>query len=93
MCIIYLIILSNQQRSDQMNTKRLNITLPEKIAEALTEYNNKSKFIAEALEEKIKKDKKEKLDARLVEGYKNEYGSDKKINKDWEDATLESWPE
>lgn len=93
MCIIYLIILSNQQRSDQMNTKRLNITLPEKIAEALTEYNNKSKFIAEALEEKIKKDKKEKLDARLIEGYKNEYGSDKKINKDWEDATLESWPE
>jgi len=76
-----------------MNTKRLNITLPEKIAEALAVYNNKSKFIAEALEEKIKKEKKKKLDALLVEGYKKEYDSDKSINKDWEDATLESWPE
>lgn len=76
-----------------MSTKRLNITLPEKIAEALAPYNNKSKFIAEALEEKIERDRKKRLEALLIEGYKNESISDRNMNKDWEDATLESWPE
>jgi len=72
--------------------KRLNITLPEKVAEAIEIYQNKSKFIAEAIIEKIEKDKKEKLDALLIEGYKNEYNSDKKINQEWEDITIEGWP-
>jgi metal-responsive CopG/Arc/MetJ family transcriptional regulator len=72
--------------------KRLNITLPEKVAEAIEIYQNKSKFIAEAIIEKIEKDKKEKLDALLIEGYKNEYNSNKKINQEWEDITIEGWP-
>ena len=72
--------------------KRLNITLPERIAEAIEVYQNKSKFIAEAINEKIQKDRKEKLDALLVEGYRHEYSTDKKINKEWEDATLKGWP-
>lgn len=74
-----------------MNKKRLNITLPEKIAEAIAPFNNKSKFIAEALAEKIERDKKRKLDSLLVEGYKKEYKTDKSINKEWEKITLESW--
>lgn len=73
--------------------KRLNITLPERVAEAIEVYQNKSKFITEAIIEKIEKDKKEKLDTLLIEGYKNEYGLDKKINQEWEDATLEGWPD
>ena len=73
--------------------KRLNITLPERVAEAIEVYQNKSKFIAEAVVEKIQKDKKEKLDVLLTEGYKSECGEDKKINKEWEDATIEGWPE
>lgn len=73
--------------------KRLNITLPEKVAEAIEGYNNKSKFIAEAIIEKIKKEKKEKLDLLLVEGYKSEYSLDKKIDKEWGAATIEGWPE
>ena len=73
--------------------KRLNITLPEKVAEAIGVYQNKSKFIAEAINEKIQKDRKEKLDTLLVEGYKSERTADKKINKEWEDATLERWPD
>lgn len=76
-----------------MNTKRLNITLPEKIAEALEEYNNKSRFIAEALVEKIQRDKKEKMDRLLVEGYKKEGQKDKAIDRDWEKITMEGWPE
>ena len=73
--------------------KRLNITLPEKVAEAVEVYHNKSKFIAEAIIEKIEKDKKEKLDMLLIEGYRNEYNYENKMNHDWEDATLEGWPD
>jgi metal-responsive CopG/Arc/MetJ family transcriptional regulator len=73
--------------------KRLNITLPERVAEAIEVYQNKSKFIAEAIREKIEKDKKEKLDTLLIEGYKNEWSIDKKTNKKWETATLEGWPD
>ena len=73
--------------------KRLNITLPELVAEAIEVYQNKSKFIAEAINEKIERDKKEKLDTLLVEGYRRECSTDKKINKDWEVATIEGWPD
>ncbi|MHB1377064.1 MAG: hypothetical protein ACYCXB_06530 [Candidatus Humimicrobiaceae bacterium] len=73
--------------------KRLNITLPERVAEAIEVYQNKSRFITEAIIEKIKKDKKEKLDILLIEGYKNESGSDREINQEWEDATLKGWPD
>jgi metal-responsive CopG/Arc/MetJ family transcriptional regulator len=73
--------------------KRLNITLPERVAEAIATYENKSRFIADAIIEKIDKDKKDKLDTLLVEGYKSESNADKIINKEWEAATLEGWPE
>lgn len=71
--------------------KRLNITLPERVAEAIEVYQNKSRFITEAIIEKIEKNKKEKLDTLLIEGYKNESSSDKKINQEWEDVTLKGW--
>jgi len=73
--------------------KRLNITLPERVAEAIAPYENKSRFIADAIIEKIEKDKKEKLDILLMEGYKSECGADKKTNEEWEAITLESWPD
>ena len=73
--------------------KRLNITLPERVAEAIAPYENKSRFIADAIIEKIEKDKKDKLDTLLVEGYKSECSADEKVNNEWEAATLEGWPE
>ena len=73
--------------------KRLNITIPERVAEAIAPYENKSRFIADAIIEKIEKDKKEKLDRLLVEGYKSECVEDRKINEEWEAATLERWPD
>ncbi|MBN2072791.1 MAG: hypothetical protein JW770_02460 [Actinobacteria bacterium] len=73
--------------------KRLNITIPERIAEAMEIYGNKSQFITEAVIEKISRDKKKKLDDLPIEGYKNEYSPDKKINEEWETATIEGWPD
>jgi metal-responsive CopG/Arc/MetJ family transcriptional regulator len=73
--------------------KRLNITIPERVAEAIEVYGNKSKFITEAIIEKIDKDKKKKLDELLAEGYRNECSPDRKVNEEWEDATVERWPD
>ena len=48
--------------------KRLNITLPERVAEAIEVYQNKSRFITEAISEKLEMDNKEQFDALLIEG-------------------------
>jgi metal-responsive CopG/Arc/MetJ family transcriptional regulator len=71
--------------------KRLNITLPEELIEEIKDLSNKSRFIAEALKEKLERIKREELDRKLIEGYKATIKEDKKINKDWEKITLEGW--
>lgn len=71
--------------------KRLNITLPEEIDRYLRTIPNKSHFIAEALKEKLERERKKKLDELLIEGYKTTKEEDKKLNKEWEKITLEDW--
>jgi metal-responsive CopG/Arc/MetJ family transcriptional regulator len=74
-----------------MHLKRLNITLPEKIAQEIKHIPNKSDFIAEAVKEKLERINKEKLDKLLIEGYKATRKEDKEINQEWEKITLEGW--
>jgi len=74
-----------------MSMKRLNITLSEEIVEEIKDVPNKSRFIAEALKEKLEKMKKEKLDRLLIEGYKATKEEDKNVDEEWEKITLESW--
>lgn len=71
--------------------KRLNITLPEEIVKELHNYKNISRFIAEALKERIDFLKREELDKLLIEDYKMGAEEGKKINEEWEAATLEGW--
>lgn len=71
--------------------KRLNITLPEELGQDLETIPNKSRFITEALKEKLEREKKKKLDELLIEGYKATKEEDKKLNKEWEKITLEGW--
>jgi len=71
--------------------KRLNITLPERIAQELKNIPNKSSFISEAVKEKIERINKEKLDKLLIEGYRATRKEDKEINLEWEKITLEGW--
>jgi len=71
--------------------KRLNITLPEDLIEEIKDLSNKSRFIADALKEKLERIKREELDRRLIEGYKATIEEDKKINEEWEKITLEGW--
>jgi len=71
--------------------KRLNITLPEEIAQEIKDIPNKSSFISEAVKEKLDRINKEKLDKLLIEGYKATRKEDKEINQEWEKITLEGW--
>jgi len=71
--------------------KRLNITLPEEIERELENVPNKSRFIAEALREKLERERKKKIDELLIEGYKTTKEEDKRLNKEWEKSTLEGW--
>jgi len=74
-----------------MYMKRLNITLPEEIAQEIKHIPNKSNFISEAVKEKLERINKEKLDKLLIEGYKATRKEDKEINQEWEKITLERW--
>jgi len=71
--------------------KRLNITLPEEIAQEIKDIPNKSGFISEAVKEKLERINKEKLDKLLIEGYRANRKEDKEINQEWEKITLEGW--
>ena len=71
--------------------RRLNITIPEDIAKKLDKISNKSKFIAEAVNEKLHEMENEELMRILAEGYKATKEEDKAVNKEWEKITLEGW--
>ena len=70
---------------------RLNITLPNEIARKLADKHNKSRYIAIALEEKLERERKEKIENLLLEGYKETSKEDVKLHANWEKAGLEGW--
>lgn len=71
--------------------KRLNITLPEEVTQDLETIPNKSRFIADAVKEKLERERKRRLNELLIEGYKATKEEDKKLNEEWEEITLEGW--
>jgi metal-responsive CopG/Arc/MetJ family transcriptional regulator len=74
-----------------MKMKRLNITLPDDLEKELEALPNKSRFIALALREKLEREKRQKLDSLLIEGYQATKEEDKALNEDWQEATLKDW--
>jgi CopG family transcriptional regulator / antitoxin EndoAI len=75
---------------------RMNITLPEPLARELEEIagqRNRSEFIAEALELKIKDIRRQRLNKLLVEGYRENRQEAAAISKEFEAADLEGWGE
>ncbi len=79
-----------------MNTVRLNITLPEELAQELDTLvapKKKSRFIAETLRERIEKIQNEQLQKLLEEGYKAAKKESLAIAKEFEPADLEGWDE
>lgn len=68
---------------------RLNITIPEDLVKELNHIRNKSRFISEALREKFTRQKKQKLESILIEGYQRVAQEDRKVNQEWESASLD----
>lgn len=69
---------------------RLNITMPDDVAHELVHVRNKSRFIADAVREKIERDKKMRVEQMMIEGYRESYQEDRDINREWE-TTDEGW--
>ncbi len=67
-----------------MNTARLNITLPSDIADAIRGIKNKSSFIADAIKERLEKERDKKLAVLLREGYAATAKEDRKLSKEWD---------
>jgi len=71
-----------------MNTaRRLNITVPEDVADILKGVKNKSAFIAEAVREYKRQKDREDLIAELKEGYLSTAKEDMELSKEWEVTT------
>ena len=79
-----------------MKTLKLNFTVPEDIAEALKARVSKRKrsaFVAAAVLGKLKELEQEQLTQALREGYQERRVEDVEVNKEWERATIEGWPQ
>lgn len=74
-----------------MRMIRLNITLPEDIVRYLAQKQNKSRFIAQALREKLEREKRERIETLMAEGYKSTELEDKNLDAEWDKASLEEW--
>ena len=79
-----------------MSVVRLNITLPEELADQLNKLvspRQKSSFIAESLREKMKKIQDEELQRTLEEGYKARKQESHSMAKEFEHIDIEGWNE
>ena len=66
---------------------RMNIMMPDTLALHLKTVPNKSRYIAEALEEKIQRERSKGLRAELAQAYRDSAMEDRAINREW-DVTL-----
>jgi metal-responsive CopG/Arc/MetJ family transcriptional regulator len=75
---------------------RMNITLPQDLAEELEKIagsKKKSLFIAKTLQEKIARIKADEIQRLLEEGYKTRREESHAIAKEFEAVDLEGWDE
>ncbi len=75
-----------------MNTVKMNITIPEDLAHQLDRLvgpRGKSRFIAEALKERIERMEHDKLCKVLEDGYKARRGESLSIARDFDQLTIE----
>jgi len=70
---------------------RMNITIPDRVAQKLSKVNNKSRFIAEAVEEKITAQEKHQMMLTLSQEYEEMAIEEKASMKDWEVIETEGW--
>ena len=70
----------------------ITIQLPEQLHQKLLQIaDNHSKFVLEAIEEKLNKVLHKHLERLLIEGYQATYQEDLRIAKDFEPIDFENW--
>ncbi len=77
-----------------MDTIRLNLTLPKKLArelEAVTDPGKRSQFIADAIKRRIKEMKKEQMRGIMEEGYRANADESKALAREFEASDMEGW--
>lgn len=77
-----------------MQTQRINISLPHPILRAFQSQippGKRSKFIAQALSEKL--EKKRNLKKELIRSLKANRKLDEAIMKEWSTIEVEGWPD
>jgi len=75
-------------------TVRLKVTLPKELVEAMnrvTEPRKRSRFIAEAVRQKIEQKEKEEIEKLLEDGYRAAVKESLALTKEFESADLEGW--
>lgn len=70
---------------------RLNIALPDDLGKELKKVSNRSRFISQVLREKLEREKRQRLDKLLIEGYQHIREEDKILDKEWSKVTLKDW--
>lgn len=70
---------------------RLNITLPDDLGKELKKVSNRSRFVSQVLREKLEREKRQRLDKLLIEGYQHIREEDRTLDKEWSKATLKDW--
>jgi len=79
-----------------MSVVRMNITMPEELAQQLDKLigpRKKSHFITETLKERIERIQDEELQKMLEDGYKVRKKESQSIAEEFESADLEGWDE
>ena len=79
-----------------MSVVRMNITVPEELAQQLDKLigpRKKSHFIAETLKERIERIQNEELQEILEEGYKVRKRESQSITEEFQSVDLEGWDE
>ena len=79
-----------------MSVVRMNITVPEELAQQLDKLigpRKKSHFITETLKERIERIQNEELQKMLEEGYKVRKQESQSITEEFESVDLEGWNE
>ena len=79
-----------------MSVVRMNITMPEELAQQLDKLigpRKKSHFITETLKERIERIQNKELQKMLEEGYKVRKKESQSIAEEFESADLEGWDE
>jgi metal-responsive CopG/Arc/MetJ family transcriptional regulator len=77
-----------------IETVRLNVTLPKGLVEAMNrvaEPRKRSRFIAEAVRQKIEQKERDEMGTILVEGYRAAAKKSRALAKEFENADLEGW--